>query len=161
MRLSNNAAIRKNVVASLVGNVLEWYDFAIYGFLAPILGRRFFPADEQVALVAAAMIAWTEVHAPISPAGSFSHPAKPTQRSVDFSPHGQTPVGPARSLSSFPCGKHFSGNPSHTEANRKRQWRQYEPIALKQVSHFEAFFQTARQFDCHMLQFHRVDIHTL
>jgi hypothetical protein len=114
--LSNNAAIRKNVVASMVGNVLEWYDSAIYGFLAPILGRRFFPADEQVALVVAAMIVWTKVHTPILPAGAFCHTAKPTPRSVDFSPHGQTPVRPALSLSSFPCGKHFSDNPSHAEA---------------------------------------------
>ena len=30
----------------MIGNVLEWYDFAVYGFLAPILGKLFFPSDD-------------------------------------------------------------------------------------------------------------------
>ncbi|MGD1895108.1 MAG: MFS transporter [Cyclobacteriaceae bacterium] len=34
------------IVAGMIGNVLEWYDFAIYGFFAPILGRLFFPSDD-------------------------------------------------------------------------------------------------------------------
>ncbi|MEM7124568.1 MAG: MFS transporter [Pseudomonadota bacterium] len=40
---------RKNlriIVAGFIGNVLEWYDFAIYGFFAATLGRLFFPADD-------------------------------------------------------------------------------------------------------------------
>jgi len=37
------------VVAATSGNVLEWYDFTVYGFLAPILGRLFFPSDDPVA----------------------------------------------------------------------------------------------------------------
>lgn len=48
------ASNRSNVVAGMVGNTLEWYDFAVYGFLAPILGRRFFPADYPVASLLAA-----------------------------------------------------------------------------------------------------------
>jgi len=34
--------------------VLEWYDFAVYGTLAPILGKLFFPADDPVASLLAA-----------------------------------------------------------------------------------------------------------
>ena len=37
------------VVAATSGNVLEWYDFTVYGFLAPIRGRLFFPSDDPVA----------------------------------------------------------------------------------------------------------------
>ena len=37
------------VVAATSGNVLEWYDFTVYGFLAPTLGRVFFPSDDHVA----------------------------------------------------------------------------------------------------------------
>lgn len=37
---------RKAIVAGLVGNILEWYDFAVYGFFAPILARLFFPSDD-------------------------------------------------------------------------------------------------------------------
>jgi hypothetical protein len=32
-----------------VGNVLEWYDFAVYGFLAAIIGKHFFRADDPSA----------------------------------------------------------------------------------------------------------------
>lgn len=38
----------KNVVAGCVGNVLEWYDFALYGFFAPIIAKLFFPSDNQI-----------------------------------------------------------------------------------------------------------------
>jgi MFS transporter, MHS family, proline/betaine transporter len=30
----------------IVGNVLEWYDFAVYGYFAQSIGRQFFPADD-------------------------------------------------------------------------------------------------------------------
>lgn len=30
-------------IAGVSGNVLEWYDFAIFGFLAPVIGEVFFP----------------------------------------------------------------------------------------------------------------------
>ena len=33
--------------------MLEWYDFAIYGFFAPIIARQFFPSeDPTVSLIA-------------------------------------------------------------------------------------------------------------
>src|ERR1700722_12077485 len=44
---------RKAPVASLlaggVGNLLEWYDFGIYGLFAPILAHLFFPAHDRIA----------------------------------------------------------------------------------------------------------------
>ncbi|MDC1097941.1 MFS transporter [Gammaproteobacteria bacterium] len=44
---------RKVIVAGVTGNVLEWYDFAVYGFFAPIIGRLFFPSDDPtVSLIA-------------------------------------------------------------------------------------------------------------
>jgi MFS transporter, MHS family, proline/betaine transporter len=46
--------LRRVVTAGVVGNVLEWYDFAVYGFFAPILAEQFFPAsDRRVSLLAA------------------------------------------------------------------------------------------------------------
>jgi MFS transporter, MHS family, proline/betaine transporter len=39
----------KTVVAGVIGNVLEWYDFALFGFLAPIIGPLFFPSDNKLA----------------------------------------------------------------------------------------------------------------
>lgn len=36
-------------VAGMIGNTLEWYDFAVYGYFAPVLGRQFFPGDDPAA----------------------------------------------------------------------------------------------------------------
>ena len=41
--------IRTVIAASSLGTVFEWYDFFIYGTLAAIIGRTFFPADSEVA----------------------------------------------------------------------------------------------------------------
>jgi MFS transporter, MHS family, proline/betaine transporter len=37
------------IAAGTVGNVLEWYDFAIYGYFASAIGRQFFPHEDAVA----------------------------------------------------------------------------------------------------------------
>ena len=36
---------RTAALAALLGNALEWYDFAVYGYVASALGRAFFPAE--------------------------------------------------------------------------------------------------------------------
>jgi len=33
------------VIAGLVGNILEWYDFSVYGYFAVSIGRHFFPSQ--------------------------------------------------------------------------------------------------------------------
>lgn len=43
------AKARTAVAAAVVGNVLEWYDFAVYTFLAAIIGRNFFPSSDPSA----------------------------------------------------------------------------------------------------------------
>ena len=40
---------RGHIVAGAFGNILEWYDFAVFGFLAPIISELFFPADDSFA----------------------------------------------------------------------------------------------------------------
>ncbi len=45
---------RRIVAAGTIGNLLEWYDFAIYGYFAATIGRVFFPAESPVAQVLAA-----------------------------------------------------------------------------------------------------------
>ncbi|MCX7364688.1 MAG: MFS transporter [Alphaproteobacteria bacterium] len=45
---------RQVIVAGAIGNVLEWYDFAIYGYFATSIGRTFFPKEDPVAQVLAA-----------------------------------------------------------------------------------------------------------
>ena len=34
---------RKVIFAGVVGNVMEWYDFAVYGYFASIIGTHFPP----------------------------------------------------------------------------------------------------------------------
>lgn len=35
------------VIASLSGNILEWYDFALYGYFASVFSKIFFPSDNE------------------------------------------------------------------------------------------------------------------
>lgn len=37
----------KKIIAGTIGNILEWYDFLIYGFFAAIIARHFFPANDE------------------------------------------------------------------------------------------------------------------
>ena len=48
------ADLRKNVIGGAVGNVLEWYDFAAYAYMAPILGKLFPPSEDSFASLIAA-----------------------------------------------------------------------------------------------------------
>jgi len=41
--------LRRVIAAGMIGNVLEWYDFAIYGYFAAQIGRHFFPHEDAVA----------------------------------------------------------------------------------------------------------------
>lgn len=49
--MSNNPNVhmKRNIFGGVVGNILEWYDFAVFGFFAPIIGAQFFPSDNQLA----------------------------------------------------------------------------------------------------------------
>jgi MFS transporter, MHS family, proline/betaine transporter len=47
-------AVRRGVIAGVVGNVLEWYDFALFGFFAHQIGAHFFPASDPTASLLAA-----------------------------------------------------------------------------------------------------------
>jgi len=46
--------VRRGVIAGVVGNMLEWYDFALFGFFAQQIGAHFFPADNPTASLLAA-----------------------------------------------------------------------------------------------------------
>jgi MHS family proline/betaine transporter-like MFS transporter len=40
--------MRQSIKVSLFGSILEWYDFAIIGALAPILSSVFFPSEDEI-----------------------------------------------------------------------------------------------------------------
>jgi MFS family permease len=46
------------IVASSLGTVFEWYDFFLYGILAALLGKLFFPTDNPTAATLASLAAF-------------------------------------------------------------------------------------------------------
>ena len=41
--------LRHRIIAGFIGNVVEWYDFALYGYLAGVIAPVFFPKGDPVA----------------------------------------------------------------------------------------------------------------
>jgi len=37
----------KFIATTVSGNIMEWYDFALYGYFATIIGKLFFPSKDQ------------------------------------------------------------------------------------------------------------------
>ena len=58
MRSDTKAGGRRALIAAGLGNALEWYDFAVYGFMATILANQFFPANEEVTSLLATFAAF-------------------------------------------------------------------------------------------------------
>ncbi|CAN5573661.1 citrate-proton symporter [soil metagenome] len=44
----------RSIAAGAIGNVLEWYDFAIYGYFAAQIGRTFFAREDHISQILAA-----------------------------------------------------------------------------------------------------------
>jgi MHS family proline/betaine transporter-like MFS transporter len=42
------------IAAGTVGNIMEWYDFAVYGYFAATIGQHFFPSDNPTTSLIAA-----------------------------------------------------------------------------------------------------------
>ena len=49
---------RRAVSAAVIGNVLEWYDFSVYAFVAVILARKFFPQGDEVTALLSTFLAY-------------------------------------------------------------------------------------------------------
>lgn len=48
--MSNELTSKKNIILpGVVGNILEWYDFSLYGYFAAVIAGQFFPGDSQAA----------------------------------------------------------------------------------------------------------------
>ena len=39
---------KRSLIAGFSGNILEWYDFTVYGFFATVIGAQFFPNEDKV-----------------------------------------------------------------------------------------------------------------
>jgi MHS family proline/betaine transporter-like MFS transporter len=49
---------RRQLMAASIGNVLEYYDFVVYAFLAAIIAKQFFPNESEVASLLATFAAF-------------------------------------------------------------------------------------------------------
>jgi len=47
--MSGASPLRQVIIGASIGNAVEWYDFAIYGFLATFIAANFFPAGNDTA----------------------------------------------------------------------------------------------------------------
>src|SRR6478672_2037463 len=48
-RHAEPVVIRRAVRGAAIGNTVEWFDFAIYGFLATYIAEKFFPSGDETA----------------------------------------------------------------------------------------------------------------
>ena len=39
----------RSIIAGAYGNGIEWFDFALYGYFAPVISTLFFPSDDKIA----------------------------------------------------------------------------------------------------------------
>ncbi|OZI39231.1 MFS transporter [Bordetella genomosp. 1] len=46
--MQHRAVPTRNIVAAVIGNALEWYDFLVFAFMTPIIAKLFFPVDPNV-----------------------------------------------------------------------------------------------------------------
>jgi MHS family proline/betaine transporter-like MFS transporter len=51
-------SIRKAIIGAGMGNCVEWFDFAVYGFLATYIGAVFFPSDNPTASLLSSCVHW-------------------------------------------------------------------------------------------------------
>ncbi|MFM8270885.1 MAG: MFS transporter [Gemmata sp.] len=49
----------RQVIAGTVGNIMEWYDFAVYGYFVSVIAKRFFPANDPTSSLIAAFGAFS------------------------------------------------------------------------------------------------------
>src|SRR5436190_3067638 len=62
--------VRRVIVAAAVGNVIEWYDFYIFGSLAAVLSVKFFEQSHPVAALLSTIALFTAGFL-IRPLGAF------------------------------------------------------------------------------------------
>ncbi|MBA3536272.1 MAG: MFS transporter [Tatlockia sp.] len=46
----------RNIVACIIGNVLEWYEFSLFAYLSPVIAKLFFPDQNAITSLLATML---------------------------------------------------------------------------------------------------------
>lgn len=53
--VTSSSSLRKVVAAATIGTALEWFDLVVYGFFAVVIAKLFFPSENEVASLIAAL----------------------------------------------------------------------------------------------------------
>ena len=56
--MATGAKHKKAAVAAVVGNVLEWYDFAVYAYVAGIIAKKFFSGQDETTALLSTFLAY-------------------------------------------------------------------------------------------------------
>ena len=74
---------RGTILAGIAGNIMEWYDFTVYGYFAAVIGHNFFPAQNSLTSLIAAFGVFAAGFL-MRPVGSliFGHIGDKTDRNV-------------------------------------------------------------------------------
>ena len=112
---------RRVIAAGAIGNVLEWYDFAVYGYFAAAIGRAFFPSEDPVAQVLAAfgIFAVGFLMRPVGGAliGAYRRQARPPCRAHLLGGGDGDPDLPGRRPARLPDARHGRADPAHAPAH--------------------------------------------
>jgi MHS family proline/betaine transporter-like MFS transporter len=46
----------RNIIACIIGNILEWYEFSLFAYLSPIIAHLFFPSKNEIASLLSALL---------------------------------------------------------------------------------------------------------
>ena len=91
----------RTALAGLIGTVLEWFDFAVYGYFASNIGHQFFPQSDPAVQTFLAYATFA--------LGFFARPIG----SIVLGRVGDAGVGPAPDLRQ---GRHHRAHPAHADA---------------------------------------------
>jgi MHS family proline/betaine transporter-like MFS transporter len=47
-QLTTSTLKTRSIIASITGNIIEWYDFSLYLYLAPVIAHNFFPKENKL-----------------------------------------------------------------------------------------------------------------
>jgi hypothetical protein len=63
----------RTIAVGSVGNIMEWFDFSIYGYFAPVIAQVFFPAGDHFLSLLAALVIFASgfLMRPLGAAPSF------------------------------------------------------------------------------------------
>ncbi|KTD82154.1 MFS transporter [Legionella waltersii] len=46
----------RNIIACIIGNILEWYEFSLFAYLSPVIGQLFFPSSNKMVSLLSALL---------------------------------------------------------------------------------------------------------